>query len=290
MTTIERKNVAPPARRSAPSPAERDTRARTKAKDRTDTADAPDRAQRTKTPPKGTKAGTKTPPKAEPGERKRAAKEPKATAPKAPVPKAPKAPRRPRTRRETESSSPASTPSARAEQTARPRPSSGRPRAPFVLLILCLLGGALVSLLVLNTVLARDAYTLSALERSERQFTQQKQALTEEIAREEAPGRLALKARNQGMVQPSEPAFIDPGNGRVTGEKTVRPVPSAAAAAAGIIGVPGAVVPGDGIPGWKGTAGETAQPQQSQQSQQTPRPQQSAPAARPAGTEPESTP
>ena len=51
--------------------------------------------------------------------------------------------------------------------------SAGRPRAPFVLLILSLLGGALVSLLLLNTVLARDAYTLTALESNVRKLEQQ---------------------------------------------------------------------------------------------------------------------
>lgn len=207
MTTIERKSVPPPQRRSAAP----------------ETEPRPRRAPRPKEAAKPAPGTAKAQPKAEP---------------------------RPRTRPEAE-------PAERTRPAARtrPRPSSGRPRAPFVLLILCLLGGALVSLLLLNTVLARDTYTLSALEGSERQLIQQKQALTEEIAREEAPGRLALKARNQGMVQPTEPAFIDPGNGRVTGG-TLRPVPSAAAAAAaaaGVIGVPGAIVPGDGIPGWTGS-------------------------------------
>ncbi|GAB2818293.1 hypothetical protein GCM10022221_15200 [Actinocorallia aurea] len=155
-----------------------------------------------------------------------------------------------------------SKPSKAPEKAPRPRSTrpkaparDGRPRAPFVLLVLCLMGGALVGLLVLNTVLARDSFTLSALQKSERQLIQDKQQLVEDIAREEAPERLAAKAENEGMVQPEQLAFVDPVDGTVTGGKK-RPVPSAAAAAAaaaGVIGVPGAIVPGDGIPGYTGT-------------------------------------
>jgi hypothetical protein len=130
------------------------------------------------------------------------------------------------------------------------------PRAPFVLLVVALLGGALVSLLLLNTVLAEDAFTLTELEQSNKLLTQQRQALQEQIAREESPERLAQKAKALGMVQPVRPAFIDARTGQVVGD-TLRPVPHAAAAAAGaagVVGVPGAVVPGDGIPGWGGPA------------------------------------
>ncbi|GAA3242824.1 hypothetical protein [Actinocorallia longicatena] len=143
-------------------------------------------------------------------------------------------------------------------KTVSPR-STGRPRAPFVLLIISLLGGALVSLLLLNTMLARDAYTLTELEGNVHKLDQQQQALRENNVREAAPAQVAQKARNLGMVQPTQPAFIDPSDGRVSGP-VVRPVPTpaaAAAAAAGIIGVPGAVVPGDGIPGWTGAPAPT---------------------------------
>jgi hypothetical protein len=156
---------------------------------------------------------------------------------------------------------PASSPTREATRPARGRTArTGRvraaqtspPRAPFVLLVVGLLGGALVSLLLLNTVLAEDAFTLTRLQRSNKQLNQQRQALQEEIAREEAPAVLAQKAKALGMVQPTRPAFVDAQTGRVVGPK-VRPVPHAAAAsagAAGVVAVPGAVVPGDGITGW----------------------------------------
>ncbi|POM23997.1 Cell division protein FtsL [Actinomadura rubteroloni] len=137
----------------------------------------------------------------------------------------------------------------RAERAARPTRGSA-PRAPFVLLIIGLLGGALVSLLLLNTVLAEDAFTLTRLQRDNKILAQQKQGLEEEIAREEAPESLRKKAEQLGMRQPDTLAWLDADTGRPIGG-SMRPVPSAAAAAAGaagVLGIPGAVVPGDGVP------------------------------------------
>jgi hypothetical protein len=172
----------------------------------------------------------------------------------------PKAPPRPATE-----TSPADIRRAADTGAARAPAPAARPgvtpRAPIVLVVVALLGGALVSLLLLNTVLAQDAFTLTELQQSNNLLTQQRQALQEQIAREEAPERLAQKAKALGMIQPVRPAFVDARTGRVAGD-TLRPVPHAAAAAAGaagVVGVPGAVVPGDGIPGWGGGSAVPAQ-------------------------------
>ncbi|SNS20640.1 hypothetical protein SAMN05443665_1001478 [Actinomadura meyerae] len=140
----------------------------------------------------------------------------------------------------------------KAKAAVRSRPAAaGRPapRTPFVLLIVGLLGGALVSLLLLNTVLAKDAFTLTRLQQSNKQLEQQRQAYEEEIAREGSPAGLARKARALGMKEAEDPAFFDTETGR-PGAGKIRPVPQAAAAsagAAGVLGVPGTVVPGDGV-------------------------------------------
>ncbi|TYB44658.1 hypothetical protein [Actinomadura chibensis] len=142
---------------------------------------------------------------------------------------------------------------ASAAGTAAARPAAVRraaPRAPFVLLIVGLLGGALVSLLLLNTVLAKDAFTLSRLQQSNKQLEQQRQAYEADIARGGSPEGLSNKAKALGMKQADDMAFFNPDTGR-TGGGTVQPVPreaAAAAGAAGVVGVPGTVVPGDGVP------------------------------------------
>jgi hypothetical protein len=154
---------------------------------------------------------------------------------------------------------PAKEPQAPKAAPAPPRGKSAPraaapPRTPFVLLVVALLSGALVSLLLLNTVLAQDAFTLTRLQQSTKQLEQQRQEYAADNAREDSPDNLARKAKALGMVQPTQPAFIDVPSGQVVG-RAVRPVPhpaAAAAGAAGVIGVPGAVVPGDGVPAPEG--------------------------------------
>ncbi|TDE20919.1 hypothetical protein [Actinomadura sp. 6K520] len=142
-----------------------------------------------------------------------------------------------------------STPAAGARRGASRR-TQAPPRAPFVLLIVGLLGGALVSLLLLNTVLAKDAFTLTRLQQSTKQLEQQRQAYEAEIAREGSPEELSNKAKALGMKEAEDPAFFHSGSGRAS-DGGIRPVPGAAAAAsgaAGVVGVPGTVVPGAGAP------------------------------------------
>jgi hypothetical protein len=154
------------------------------------------------------------------------------------------------------------TPKAPPKTTERRRPAAPRkpppkaaparrsatpPRAPFVLLVCGLLGGALVSLLLLNTVLAQDAFTLSELQRGNQQLNERKQALQEDISREGSPAVLHAKARGLGMVDGRSPAFIDPRTGQITAGGTRPPGVSdeamAAAAGAGVTGAPGAIMP-----------------------------------------------
>ncbi|WP_067832438.1 hypothetical protein, partial [Actinomadura kijaniata] len=146
-----------------------------------------------------------------------------------------------------------------ARPAARP---AAPPRAPFVLLVCGLLGGALVSLLLLNTVLAEDAISMTQLQRSTKLLEQQRQAYQSDIAREESPENLARKAEALGMKRPESLLFVDY-NGRPTDSRSMRQVPHAAAAAAGaagVVGIPGAVVPGDGVPSAPGRGTEAARP------------------------------
>lgn len=84
------------------------------------------------------------------------------------------------------------------------------PQAPFAVLVLGLLGGALVGLLLLNTALAQQSFTLTDVQRENQRLDEQRQALQEDIARESDPRVLHAKALRLGMRDAGRPASIDP--------------------------------------------------------------------------------
>lgn len=135
----------------------------------------------------------------------------------------PRGPARPRTR---DKRPVAGTPRARPAAAARPRRMTRAPRAPFVLLVVGLLGGGLVSLLLLNTVLAQDAFALHALRQRTATLEEREQALRQEVAQAEAPQTLARKARALGMVPAPGSAFIDTGRGKIIGNPEAASAPT----------------------------------------------------------------
>jgi hypothetical protein len=92
-----------------------------------------------------------------------------------------------------------------------------------VLFSMVVVGLGLVALLVLNTVVAQDAFTLHDLDRSTAALTEQEQRLREEIAALEAPNDLAQRAKQLGLVPAGDPVFVTP-DGKVLGH----PVPATA--------------------------------------------------------------
>ncbi|MGW0191684.1 septum formation initiator family protein [Streptomyces sp. NPDC003362] len=99
-------------------------------------------------------------------------------------------------------------------------------RTPFVLLVVLLLGGGLISLLVLNSALSEGSFKLDDLQRETKNLTDEEQALQRDIDAYSAPDALQHRARELGMVPGGDPAFLNP-------DGTVRGVPSAAPATAG---------------------------------------------------------
>lgn len=93
-------------------------------------------------------------------------------------------------------------------------------RAPFVVLLVTLLASGLVGLLMLNTVLAQDAFVLHDLKRTVATLTDQQQALMQDVAAAQAPEALAARARALGMVESPGPVFIRLADGRVLGVAT----------------------------------------------------------------------
>ncbi|MGN9780167.1 hypothetical protein ACTMTF_01980 [Nonomuraea sp. ZG12] len=88
----------------------------------------------------------------------------------------------------------------------RPRPAAmrrpaRRQRAPFVLLVVGLLCGGLVSLLLLNTVLARDSIAASKLVDEISAARLQNEQLKREIEERKLPEVIAKQAEDLGMKQ-----------------------------------------------------------------------------------------
>ncbi|WP_326697050.1 cell division protein FtsL [Streptomyces sp. NBC_01754] len=126
----------------------------------------------------------------------------------------------------------------RVGRLARLMPSgpSTAARAPFVLLVVLLLAGGLISLLVLNSALNEGSFELSRLERRTTELTDEQQALQRDVDSYSEPDALERRARQLGMVPGGSPAFLEK-DGTVRGAPTQAtaepsPVPTTPAAGA----------------------------------------------------------
>jgi cell division protein FtsB len=100
-------------------------------------------------------------------------------------------------------------------------------RTRFVFLVVALLGGGLLCLLLVNTVLATGAFQITALQQGNVTLAQQAQALQARIAAEQAPSALAGRARALGMVEPSLIHFLDLKTGKIINEpRHMRGIPT----------------------------------------------------------------
>jgi hypothetical protein len=107
-------------------------------------------------------------------------------------------------------------------------PLSGRRHAPqartrFVFLVVGLLGGGLLSLLMINTVLATGAFQITALQQDDTILAQREQALQAQVAAEESPAVLAQRAASLGMQVQPRLHFLDPRTGRLESEPNQMP-------------------------------------------------------------------
>ncbi|WP_448317667.1 septum formation initiator [Streptomyces sp. CO7] len=145
-----------------------------------------------------------------------------------------------------------------------PTRGSQAARTPFVLLVVALLGGGLITLLLLNSALSEGSFRLSDLRRETKTLTDDEQALQRDVDAYAAPDALARRAQELGMVPGGDPAFLQP-DGTVRGRPQAAtgvpsppaptsPSPSATAAAG-----PGQASPtGSGEPKASGPASPTA--------------------------------
>ena len=79
----------------------------------------------------------------------------------------------------------------------------------FVVFLATIFTASLLSLLVINTALARDAFELSELKQQAQLLTDQREAILQEVAAKSSPDKLAQSASELGMVASSNPRFLD---------------------------------------------------------------------------------
>lgn len=133
-----------------------------------------------------------------------------------------------------------SLPSTRGLLRLVPQRRSQARRTPFVVVLVTLLVGGLLGLLLLNTLVAQDSFTLHDLAKQSRELQLREQQLAGQVEAAQAPSRLAAQATRMGMVPGGPPAFLRLPDGRVLGEATkgkavvapVAPKPSATTAPA----------------------------------------------------------
>lgn len=108
----------------------------------------------------------------------------------------------------------------------RPMPTLA-PWTPFVGLVCGVIAAGLLGLLLLNTVLAQDAFVSSSLQTQAARLAEQEAALRDQLARAAAPMALAKQAKAEGLVPAGDaPAFLAP-DGTVRGKPAAAPTPIA---------------------------------------------------------------
>jgi hypothetical protein len=96
----------------------------------------------------------------------------------------------------------------------------GTHRLPFVLLLCGLLGGALISALVISTTLAEGSFEISKLQNSTIAQTKRLQSLQLQVAQAQSAAQIANRATELGMRPVGELRFVDLKTGKLTTDGT----------------------------------------------------------------------
>ena len=137
-------------------------------------------------------------------------------APGKPPRKTPRQPPRVPLRTRPQPAEPARTaPAAPSRVSTASRVTAATTRMPFIVLVCGLLGGTLLSLLVISTTLAEGSFRITNLQSQLTQLSRQRQQLQEQVATAQSAQVIGERARKLGMQPPGELRFIDLKTGRV---------------------------------------------------------------------------
>lgn len=87
-------------------------------------------------------------------------------------------------------------------------------RMPFIILLCGLLGGGLVSTLVISTTLAEGAFQITSLQQSDSMLARQQQQLEEQVAAARSAQAIEQRAYQLGM-RPGELQFLNLKTGKI---------------------------------------------------------------------------
>jgi hypothetical protein len=93
-------------------------------------------------------------------------------------------------------------------------PSTGS-KTPFIVLLCGLLGGALVSALVINTTLAEGSFEINKLQTSNSALARQRQQLQNQVAQAQSAQVIEQRAAKLGMRPQSQLQFVNLKTGKV---------------------------------------------------------------------------
>jgi hypothetical protein len=130
---------------------------------------------------------------------------------------------------------PAAPPEPDAEISSPPAPMA-LPRTSFILLMAALVVVAVLGVLVLNTKINENSFTLDNLRSQQSNLDAQEQQLSQQLADLESTGNLSAQAARLGLVPAGSPAYLTLPNGRIVGvpqpaSGSTAPVNTAASAA-----------------------------------------------------------
>jgi len=110
-----------------------------------------------------------------------------------------------------------SEPRSRALRLVGPVSSRAR-KAPFVVVVLTLVGMGLVGLILMSTVLQAQSFEVAKLNEQVATLETRHQALNREVHRLQSPSNLAREALLLGMVPNANPVFLRLSDGEVVGK------------------------------------------------------------------------
>ena len=99
------------------------------------------------------------------------------------------------------------------------RPVRSRARkAPFVVVVMTVLGTGLVGLILMSTVLQAQSFEAARLDREVASLETQQQAISRDVDRLQSPANVARRALAIGMVPNENPTFLRLSDGKVLGK------------------------------------------------------------------------